>query len=263
MPKQNKPPYVGFHADMPGLYQMNRSILLKSSKKTQYLMKLVLVVAGSSHVGKPGFVKALNDQFWPVLQGKQRLHIFPGPICCKSGGGIDDSDLFIRFAWNIAHEPGYEGQVFVLVLGTNDASNPQLNQEVYAEKYRQLCKNLLKVPKLILLPTSLLPRQHNPNRPKKNANMLITSNTIKQVCHDLRSLEEFTDRIKFINIHKDISEIGEDEETGELVSIPLDGMLKADLVHLSPQAEPLVAKSILMSVNLLYNACFQPKSNTQ
>ena len=82
-----------------------------------------------------------------------------------------------------------------------------LDQEFVFAKYKELCLALLSIPKLVLMPTSLLPRSFNPKQPQRNPNMYPTSETIREVCADLRLEPQFLDRVKFVNAYDNIGKI--------------------------------------------------------
>ena len=170
MPKKvaqdlQKPQYAGFtvkivakrdsniEVDLSKI-PVNRVELVRQSKKAEY-NNYVFCVGGSSHVGKDAFTSALNLKFWEGLDRKHDI-VFPGAILSVSGGGIYDSEKFVRFATQVSGGVGYKGQIFQLVLGTNDASNGLLDQEFFFEKYKELCLALLDIPKLVLMPMTTL-----------------------------------------------------------------------------------------------------------
>ena len=120
---QSKPLYSGFRDWPDQSYLKNRELLLSSALKTKKFRQLPLIVAGSSHVKKKGFQRELTKQFWGGLQTRQRLGVFPGPVLGIPGGKLKNGERFVELAKDVASQPGYEGQIFVLVLGTNDASH--------------------------------------------------------------------------------------------------------------------------------------------
>ena len=237
----------------------NRAELLSQSKKAEF-HNYVFNVGGSSHVGKDDFVSALNLKFWDGLVRKHDI-VFPGAILSVSGGGIHAAQSFIRFARRVSEDAGYQGQIFQLVLGTNDASNALLDQEYFSEKYHELCLALLSVPKLILVPTTLLPRKYDPKYPKRNPNMLPTSDTIGAVCTELRRDPLLANRVKFVNAYDNIGRVKTDSKLGIKTLVPFEGMLKSDNVHLTPEASKILAENLLKGANLLHNKVLNSPTN--
>ena len=253
--KQSKPLYSAFQNWPDQSYLKNRDLLVQSSVKTKKFRQLPLVVAGSSHVKKWGFQKELKGQFWKGLQNRQRLGVFPGPILGIPGGKLDSGDRFIELAKDVASRPGYEGQIFVLVLGTNDASESPDPIE-YSQRYEKLCQTLLSVPQLVLLPASLLPRKPNTRYPHRNANMYTLSNVIRNVVRNLNKTKEFEKRISYVNVHLNIAKvIVKPKQENQL--IPFVGMLQKDNVHLTPKANALFAANVLKGVSFVDVANFQ------
>ena len=237
----------------------NRVELLKQSKKAEF-SNYSFNVGGSSHVGKVDFVNALNMKFWDGLERKRDV-VFPGAILSVSGGGIQAAGSFVKFARKVSEEVGYQGQLFLLVLGTNDASNALLDQSEYFEQYQELCKTLLSIPKLVLMPTSLLPRSYDSKFPQRNPNMLPTSDTIRAVCADLRRDSQLANRVKFVNAYDNIGELKTDSKLGIKTLVPLEGMLKKDNVHLTPDASKILADNLLKGANLLHNKVLNAPTN--
>ena len=237
----------------------NRVELLKQSKKAEF-NNYSVNIGGSSHVGKVDFVSALNMKFWDGLERKRDV-VFPGAILSVSGGGIQAAGSFVKFARKVSEEVGYQGQLFLLVLGTNDASDALLDQSEYFEKYQELCKTLLSIPKLVLMPTSLLPRSYDSKFPQRNPNMLPTSDTIRAVCADLRRDSQLANRVKFVNAYDNIGELKTDSKLGIKTLVPLKGMLKKDNVHLTPDASKILADNLLKGANLLHNKVLNSPTN--
>ena len=237
----------------------NRVELLKQSKKAEF-NNYSFNVGGSSHVGKEDFVDALNMKFWDGLERKHDV-VFPGAILSVSGGGIHAAESFVKFARKVSEEVGYQGQLFLLVLGTNDASNALLDQSFFFEKYQELCKALLSIPKLVLMPTSLLPRDYDSRAPKRNPNMLPTSDTIGAVCTELRRDPLLANRVKFVNAYDNIGKVKIDSKLGIKTLVPFEGMLKRDNVHLTPEASKILADNLLKGANLLHNKVLNSPTN--
>ena len=237
----------------------NRVELLKQSKKAEF-NNYSFNVGGSSHVGKEDFVDALNLKFWDGLARKHDV-VFPGAILSVSGGGIHAAESFVKFARQVSEEVGYQGQLFLLVLGTNDASNALLDQSFFFEKYQELCKALLSIPKLVLMPTSLLPRDYDSRAPKRNPNMLPTSDTIGAVCTELRRDSQLANRVKFVNAYDNIGKVKTDSKLGIKTLVPFEGMLKRDNVHLTPEASKILADNLLKGANLLHNKVLNSPTN--
>ena len=266
MPKKvnqdlQKPQYAGFtfkvvaksdsnvEVDLSGI-PINRVELVRQSKKAEY-NNYAFCVGGSSHIGQDAFTSALNLKFWDGLDRKHDI-VFPGAILSVSGGGIHDSEKFVQFATQVSEGVGYKGQIFQLVLGTNDASNGLLDQDFVFAKYKELCLALLRIPKLFLMPTSLLPRSFNPKQPKRNPNMYPTTETIRSVCADLRLDPKFLDRVKFVNVHENIGNVVSNELDIEVLVLR-EGMLEEDNVHLTSQANDILADNLLKAINLFPN----------
>ena len=265
-----RPEYVGFtvtvvpkgdsitEVDLSKI-PVNRVELLSQSQKAAY-NNFVYNVGGSSHVGKDAFTSALNLKFWDGLDRKHDV-VFPGAILAVSGGGIYAAERFVRFARQVSEDVSYKGQIFQLVLGTNDASNGLLDQEFFFEKYEELCLELLDVPNLVLMPTSLLPREYDPKYPKRNPNMFPTSETIKAVCTDLRRDSRFVNRVKFINAYDNIGKVETDSKLDIKTLVPFEGMLKGDNVHLTSKASNILADNLLKGANLLHNIVLNSPTN--
>ena len=168
----------------------------------------------------------------------------------------------IANAWKLSNEEGYCGQLNLLVIGTNDASqiHNASNLASFRSKYMDFCLKLLAVPGLVLMPCSLLPRNFQPNRPNANPNMYPGNSAIRSVCKELRKNPLFVDKIRFSNIGHDIAEVVPvADPTLPLPGMglrPCPGVLKPDNVHLKPDGNSTMVRNLLTQVNLFPNSCF-------
>ena len=214
--------------------------------KTQHVM---LNIMGSSHVGKPEFVRQVQEQFHEGVDTMNKF-LHPGLVMGFPGGGIGDEAVrteILRQLKAVAAMDSYQGQICVLVLGTNDASkHGGSDKEKQLEAFRKMCKDfylkLLEIPKLFLMPTSLLPRGKQDKYPERNPNMLPSSEVIREVCKEIRK-DVYPRRIRFLDLSKDVA------TASELVSHPIKGILKDDNVHLTPLGNSLVVRNLFTSVN--------------
>ena len=207
------------------LCQRNLNKLREKSDmaKTQHVM---LNIMGSSHVGKPEFVKQVQDQFHEGVSTMNRF-LHPGLVVGFPGRGVGDEDVrteILRQLRAVAAMSSYRGQICILVLGTNDASkHGGSDKEKQLEAFGKMCKDfylkLLEIPKLFLMPTSLLPRGKQDKYPERNPNMLPSSEVVREVCKEIRK-DVYPRRIRFLDLSKDVA------TASELVSHPIKGILK-------------------------------------
>ena len=214
--------------------------------KTQHVM---LNIMGSSHVGKPEFVKQVQEQFHEMVSTMNRF-LHPGLIVSFPGKGVGDDDVrteILRQLRAVATMNSYRGQICILVLGTNDASkHGGSDKEEQLKAFGKMCRDfylkLLEIPKLFLMPTSLLPRDVQPNHPERNPNMFPSSEIIREVCRELRG-GLYPRRIRFLDLSRDVA------TTSNLISYPNKNILLRDNVHLTQLGNSLVVKNLFIAVN--------------
>ena len=83
--------------------------------------------------------------------------------------------------------------------------------------------------------------------------MYPTTETIRSVCAGLRLDPKFLDRVKFVNVHENIGNVVSNDLDIEVL-VPREGMLEEDNVHLTSQANDILADNLLKAINLFPNA---------
>ena len=236
--------------------KVNRAELQKKSPmaRTQHV---AFNVVGSSHVVQPGFIEQFELQFFEGLPAKRRF-LYPGVFLGYRGKGTKDKaacDDMVEKLKLISTQQDYQGQLVVLLFGTNDASEhvgPQKEKMLkdFGDRCRALYTKLLEIPNLVLMPTALLPRGYQRFRPLANANMFLASEMVRNVCAELRENSDFSERIRFIDINKNIARMSSD-----LVSSPEPGVLARGNVHLSALGNKIAVKNLLLAVNMVPSQC--------
>ena len=255
----NQPDYV-FE---PGTnhWVSNKQLLETVSDKPQFIRPIFFT--GSSHINKAPFRTELKSQFCKGMPRKGSV-ISHGGSWGYSGGSI--GSLWVRermfeTVQAISHHPDYDGMVLVVVVGTNDASCIYTADELDSFKnvYKEFCLKLLNsIPKLFLMPSSLLPRRKQEARPEAESNMFYANEVVREVCLEIRSMTQHSKRIKFTDINHDLAEVeflpDEDNCDRHLIPtlIPLDGMVsESDNVHLTEEGYKVMVSNILKTVNFI------------
>jgi hypothetical protein len=259
-----QPEYI-FGKFNPDLCMENR-VKLQNVSPLALTKNQILNVAGSSHVNKPHFVTQLKKRFWAGVNRKQ-LYLSPGTIWGFPGKGLKDENICDQIVANVrrvSQQDGYNGQILVLILGTNDASEIRgpIDLKTFKNKCRDFYIRLLEIPGLFLMPCGLLPRLFQRNRPGANPNMYYSNSAVKEVCKELRSGPLYRDRIKFTDINHDIAEVipAHVVLNSDIVpiptTVPLSGMLLPDNVHLTHEGNDKMIENMLRAINLIPGSIF-------
>jgi hypothetical protein len=252
--------------------KFNSDLCIENRTKLQNVSSLaltksqVLNVAGSSHVNKPYFVTQLREKFWAGVDRKQ-LYLSPGTIWGFPGKGLKDGNICDQIVANVrrvSEQDGYNGQILVLVLGTNDASEvySPTDLKMFKGKCRDFYIRLLEIPGLFLMPCGLLPRLFQKNRPRANPNMYYSNCAVKEVCQELRSGPLYRERIKFTDINHDIAEVvpahvvPNPDVVPVPTTVPFKGMLLPDNVHLTHEGNQKMIENMLRAINLIPGSIF-------
>ena len=226
-------------------------------------------ITGSSHADKLTFRAEIQKQFLGGTNRKNQFLGFGSSWGYRGGGilgsrGIRVGTNIVERANIISKRKDYTGMIFMIIIGTNDASSIKSDNDMIQFKrcFEALCLDLLKIEGLYLLPCALLPRRRQEKRPDAVYNMYPCNQAVREVCMKVRSMPEFNNRIRFSDIDRDVAEVKDlpDQFSPDVVvptKVPLVGMVKeSDNVHLTAQGYRKMVSSLLNSVNLIPKAEF-------
>ena len=265
----SKPPDFNFHDQFTFKQLRENKAELDRYSNVPIENQKMIFFTGSSHVDKAIFRTEIQNQFFGGLTRKNQFLGFGSSWGYSGGGilgprGVRIGTHIVERANIISRRKDYTGMIFVIVIGTNDASSIKCDDDMNMFKrcFESLCLDLLKIEGLFLMPCALLPRRWQEKRPTAAYNMYPCNQAIRQVVMKVRSIPEFKNRIRFSDIDRDVSEVKDlpDQFSPDIevpTKVPLVGMVKeSDNVHLTALGYRKMVSSLLNSVNLIPKAEF-------
>ena len=220
-------------------------------------MSIAINLVGSSHLrgGKNGhhLIESLNERYQSMDESFKSRY-YPGDVAAISGGrlfNIENIESFLEIAKVGVQNAVFSGQVIVIMLGTNDFSDPTVTEAEFGKRYRDFVDEFLKLPYTGVFLTGLVPREEDPTRPNKRTNMTVGTQIIRELA---ASYTKAGKSVRFIPVDK---KIGQKKEG---VMCPFAGALD-DKVHMSKESAVKVADQILNHIRCLPKDWFPDYSN--
>ena len=175
--------------------------------------------------------------------------------CGIPGGQITrsaDYNELVSVAQKSAEQPGYGGQVLILLAGTNDWANPAVTEELFQETYKRLVDQLLSIQHTAVILTGLVPRLSASCFPGKRYDMRIPTKIVRLLA------KEYQDNgrpVRFVPLHNLVLEPGSADGPHDGARAVMDGQLK-DGIHLAESAVEKVAAQLLFIISKMPHSWF-------
>ena len=212
----------------------------------------VISILGSSHASERHLLPATFTKLYEGMDLSFRRKYSIQTARGIPGGRIANKAVcndLVSVAQVTAEQPGFGGQVLVLLAGTNDWANPAVTEEEFTLNYKNLVDKLLSIDQTAVIITGLVPRLPTASSPGKRFDMRAPTKLVRMLA---QAYQKNGQKVRFLPIDHIVLEPGPAVDGARAV---IDGQLK-DGIHLSANAVEAIAADLLRCISRMPNAWF-------